>query len=231
MPSTLLFFLISFLYIKFLLLVFVYPWQALAYLFFQKSSNRLFLLLSLPYRVLLHITISGWDKFSAVNYGKVPSKHLRKWIYRGLGTACGKNVVFRYHCEIWNPYKLKIGNGSIIGYNCLLDARNGIRIGNDVNFSANVSIYTVQHNHRDPFFACNQLGNMEVVIDDYVWIGPNVIILPGVHIGKGAVCAAGCVVTQDVQPFSVVAGIPAKKVNDRPKDLQYHFSGKESRIY
>lgn len=231
MNSTLFFLLIILLYIKLFLILAVYPWQALAYRSFQEPYHRVFYLLSIPYKILLRVTISGWDKFSAVNYGKIPSKHLRKWIYRGLGTACGKNVVFRYHCEIWNPYKLKIGNGSIIGYNCLLDARNGIRIGNDVNFSANVSIYTVQHNHRDPFFACNQLGNMEVVIDDYVWVGPNVIILPGVHIGKGAVCAAGCVVTQDVQPFSVVAGIPAKKVNDRPKDLQYHFSGKESRIY
>lgn len=72
---------------------------------------------------------------------------------------------------------------------------------------------------------------MKVIIEDYVWIGPNVIILPGVHIGKGSVCAAGCIVTRDVQPYSVMAGIPAKKVNERPKNLQYHFRGKESRIY
>lgn len=229
---TLLFILILLPYVRYILLALVFPWQMIAYKSFKKESDsRLPEILSIPYSFLLHVTISGWEKYSAVHYGKLPFKHLRRWIYTGLGTTCGKNVVFRYHCEIWNPYNLKIGSGSIIGYNCLLDARNGIEIGEDVNFSANVSVYTVQHNYRDPLFACNQPGKMKVAIGNRACIGPNVIILPGVHIGEGAVCAAGCVVTKDVQPYSVVAGIPASKVNDRPKNLQYHFTGKESRIY
>ena len=70
-----------------------------------------------------------------------------------------------------------------------------------------------------------------VRIGTRAWIGPNVIILPGVTIGEGAVCAAGCVVTKDVEPFTVVAGVPAKKVNDRPTNLRYEFDGRESRIY
>ncbi len=45
-----------------------------------------------------------------------------------------------------------------------------------------------------------------------------------IHIGEGAVCAAGCVVTKDVEPFSVVAGIPAKKIGERPRNLNYEFS-------
>jgi acetyltransferase-like isoleucine patch superfamily enzyme len=126
---------------------------------------------------------------------------------------------------------LTIGQGSIIGYNNLLDARNGIEIGCHVNFSANVSVYTLQHNHRDPLFACNQPGDMRVMIGDRAWIGPNVIILPGVHVGEGAVCAAGCVVTKDVEPYTVVAGIPAKKIGNRQHNLTYEFHGKESRIY
>ena len=72
---------------------------------------------------------------------------------------------------------------------------------------------------------------MKVIIESRAWIGPNVIILPGVHVGEGAVCAAGCVVTKDVEPYSVVAGIPAQKVNERPRNLVYEFHGKESRIY
>ena len=94
----------------------------------------------------------------------------------------------------------------------LLDARNGIEIGRYVNFSANVSVYTEQHDHR-------------------VWIGPNAILLPGITIGEGAVVAAGSVVTHDVAPYTVVGGIPAKKINDRPRELTYVFEGKESRIY
>ena len=72
---------------------------------------------------------------------------------------------------------------------------------------------------------------MSVEIDNRAWIGSNVIILPGVHIGEGAVCCAGCVVTKDVEPFSVVAGIPAHKVSERPHNLQYNFNGKSCRLY
>ena len=72
---------------------------------------------------------------------------------------------------------------------------------------------------------------MSVEIDDRVWLGSNVIVLPGVHIGEGAVCCAGCVVTKDVLPYTVVAGIPAKKVGERPKVLKYEFKGKTCAFY
>ena len=70
-----------------------------------------------------------------------------------------------------------------------------------------------------------------VEIDDRVWLGSNVIVLPGVHIGEGAVCCAGCVVTKDVEPYSVVAGIPAKRVSEHPRNLTYNFKGKSRRFY
>ena len=94
-----------------------------------------------------------------------------------------------------------------------MDARSGLTFGRNVNLSSNVSIYTLQHDHRDPYSRCNEhLRKMSVEIDDRVWLGSNVIVLPGVHIGEGAVCCAGCVVTKDIPPYTVVAGIPAKKV-------------------
>lgn len=69
------------------------------------------------------------------------------------------------------------------------------------------------------------------VYDDRAWIGPNTIILHSVHIGEGAVVAAGAVVTKDVEPYTIVAGIPAKKVGDRNRDLKYEFNGKYSPFY
>ena len=57
------------------------------------------------------------------------------------------------------------------------------------------------------------------------------MILNGVTIGVGAVLCAGCVVTKDVEPYAVVAGIPAKKVSERPHDLRYEFKGKSQRLY
>ncbi|MDT3386942.1 MAG: acyltransferase [Bacteroidota bacterium] len=104
-------------------------------------------------------------------------------------------------------------------------------MGKNVNLSSNVRIYTLQHDHRDPDFSCTNF-HAKVTIDDRVWLGSNVIVLPGVHIGEGAVCCAGCVVTKDVEPYAVVAGIPAKKVNERPRNLRYNFISKScNRLY
>jgi maltose O-acetyltransferase len=65
-----------------------------------------------------------------------------------------------------------------------------------------------------------------VIIGDHVWIAYRAVILPGVTIGEGAVVAAGAVVTRDVEPFPIVAGVPAKKIGERNRNLDYqlHFS-------
>ena len=78
-------------------------------------------------------------------------------------------------------------------------------------------VYNSQHDIRDPQFAAE---TKNVIIDDYVFIGPRAIILPGVHIGKGAVVGAGAVVTKDVMPGVVVGGVPAIPIGDRP--LQHY---------
>lgn len=158
---------------------------------------------------------------------------MRKLLYKGLGAHIAPKVIFHFRTEIRAPWSLRIGYGTIIGDNTLLDARQGLTIGRNVNLSSNVSIYTLQHDHRDPYFGCfdSKDRKMSVEIDDRSWLGSNVIILPGVHIGEGAVCCAGCVVTKDVAPYDVVAGIPAKKVGERPKVLKYEFDGKSCRLY
>jgi len=143
----------------------------------------------------------------------------------------GKHSIIYFGSEIRASYKLQIGEGSIIGDRSILDARNGIIIGKNVNFSSNVSIWTEQHDHKDPYFACNSTEKFAVKIEDRVWIGPNVIILHSVTIGEGAVVAAGAVVTKDVEPFTIVGGIPAKKIGDRNKDLHYEFKGKPIPFY
>ncbi len=66
--------------------------------------------------------------------------------------------------EIRDHYKLKIGRGTIIGDHVILDARNGIEIGDNSNFYINVHIWTEQHDHRDPDFACNSSAAFKVTI-------------------------------------------------------------------
>jgi len=60
-----------------------------------------------------------------------------------------------------------------------------------------------------------------VVVGDYVWIGARATILPGVTIGRGAVVAAGALVSRDVPPYAVVGGVPAKVIGERARDLRY----------
>jgi len=192
--------------------------------------NIVLYLLSAPYILWERLMRGGWERYMLFQVAVVPSLHFRKWIYRCLGATIGKNVVFHFKTEVRAPERLVVGGGTIIGDNALLDARGGLIFGRNVNLSSNVSIYTLQHDHRDPDFKCTKL-NAKVTIDDRAWIGSNAIVLPGVHIGEGAVCCAGCVVTHDVEPYAVVAGIPARKVNERPKVLRYDFDGKSCRLY
>lgn len=231
MTLTILIILILILYTKWIFIIILYPLQAL-WGQYQKHKNIFFYkVLAVPYFIIEKFFRFGAGRFLLYNISILPSNHLRKVLYQGLGVTTGKYVVFHFHTEIRSPYNLVIGKGSIIGDNVLLDARNNLTIGENVNLSSNVSIYTEQHDHRDSFFRCCQERKMSVEIDNRVWIGANVIILPGVHIGEGAVCCAGCVVTKDVEPFSVVAGIPAHKVGERPQNLQYNFKGKTCRLY
>lgn len=158
--------------------------------------------------------------------GQIHSHTIRFFFYRYVqGIELGKNVVIYSNCEIRNPTNLKIGNGTIIGDNAVLDARAGLELGENVNLSSNVSIWTLQHDYRDKDFACTPEHYGPVKICDRAWIGPNVIILHDVTIGEGAVVAAGAVVTKNVPPFTLYGGVPAKLIGQRPKDLRYVFTG------
>ena len=221
------------LYSKWISIFMMYPLLALLNLYRNNKSNRFYKILAVPGYVLEQLLRYGGGRFVLYNIGTIPSVHLRRILYKGLGAHIGNKAVIHFRTEIRSTWRLYIGQGSIIGDNVILDAREGLKVGDNVNISSNVSIYTLQHDHRDPDFKCPNPEDrkMSVEIDDRVWIGSNVIVLPGVHIGEGAVCCAGCVVTKDVEPYAVVAGVPAKKVNERPRNLTYEFSGKSCRFY
>ena len=116
---------------------------------------------------------------------------------------------------------LTIGECSSVGDHCYIDIRGPIIIGNNVNVSSQVMIFTVDHDPQDSGFR----GRCKpVVIEEYVWLSTRSIILPGVTVGKGAVVAAGAVVTKDVTPFTIMGGVPAKKIGDRNKNLDYQVN-------
>ena len=181
---------------------------------------------------LLKRYLDGFIRYYDYRVSQVPSHHFRSFVYRYIYCMdLAPKVVVYYGAEMREPYKIKIGRGSIIGDRAILDGRNGLEIGENVNFSSNVSIWTEQHDHRDAFFRCDTQKKTPVKIGNRVWIGPNTLILHSVEIGEGAVIAAGAVVTKSVEPYSIVAGIPAKKIGERNKTLKYEMTGEYVPFY
>jgi maltose O-acetyltransferase len=144
--------------------------------------------------------------------GHIPSHHLRNLIYRLSGIKIGKSSTIHMWAKFFQPKNITIGEDTMIGNTAFLDGRANITIGNHVDIASEVMIYNSEHDINDPNFAAIE---DKVIIDDYVFIGPRAIILPGVHLGKGAIVAAGAVVTKDVSDFNIVGGVPAKVIGER----------------
>jgi acetyltransferase-like isoleucine patch superfamily enzyme len=119
--------------------------------------------------------------------------------------------------------KISLGNNVYIGHHANFDGAGGIEIGNGVIFAPEVIIYSRTHNYDSDNLKALPFDHImlisKVIIQDYVWIGRRVIILPGVTIGTGAVVGAGSVVSKDVPPYAVIVGNPAKIVKYRNKEV------------
>lgn len=173
----------------------------------RKGANRISTILLELEVFLLHII------------GFFPSHIVRRFFYRLAGVKIGNRSAIHTGTKFYNPENIVIGDGTIIGEGAVLDGRDKLVIGNNVDIATDVMIYNAQHDIESPNFSAE---SSPVAIDDYVFIGPRAIILPGVKIGKGAVVAAGAVVTKDVNELEIVGGIPAKVIGERKlKDLHY----------
>lgn len=148
----------------------------------------------------------------------IPFWKLRKPFMKMLKMKIGDGTFIMKRVYIMTPQKIRIGRHSDINRGCLLDGRGGITIGDNVSISYHVNIMTGSHDHNTRQFKGVFLP---IVIEDYAWIGVNATILQNVKIGKGAVVCAGAVVTKDVEPFTVVAGVPACPIGERIHDLDY----------
>jgi acetyltransferase-like isoleucine patch superfamily enzyme len=146
------------------------------------------------------------------------------WYRRALGMRIGEGstllmdqyIYIRGRARPGGP-GITIGRRSIINQQCCLDGRGGLTIGDYVNVSAGVWILTDSHDMHDPLF---REVLAPVMIGNHAWIGSRALILPGVTIGEGAVVAAGAVVTSDVEPYAVVAGVPARPIATRSRNVK-----------
>lgn len=151
--------------------------------------------------------------------GHIPSHLIRIYLYKYLILMkIGESSSIHRGARFYSPSKIEIGDHCVIGPFCFLDGRGRIVLKNRCVIGGGTWIFTAEHKIDSNTF---DVEVSPVIIEDYVWVGSRALILPGVTVGKGAVIAAGAVVTKNVDPYIVVGGVPAKKIRERSKDLDY----------
>ncbi len=148
-------------------------------------------------------------------------------IQNGFVTECsrnislGNNAFIGQNCKIFasNKSQVKIGDNFACNTNVMINARGKgeIIIGKNVLIGPNVVLRSNNHIYSDISKPIAQQGikSGKINIENDVWIGSNVVILPNTLIGKGSIVAAGAVVTSDVESYTIVGGIPAKEIGKR----------------
>lgn len=149
----------------------------------------------------------------------VPFFAVRRKILQLFSAEVAATATIHRGVKIFARGRLTIGPNSVVNNSCYLDNRAGIQIGENVSIAHSVRIYTMGHDIHSPDFAAVGRG---VVIEDFAVLFANVLVMPGVTIGEGAVVYAGSVVSRDVPPLAVVAGNPAGVIKTRsPEALAY----------
>jgi chloramphenicol O-acetyltransferase type B len=167
---------------------------------------------------------------------KARNEFLRKVIYRryqiGPGFHCGIRV------RIWGKKKISIGKNFYIGRDSFIES--DVVIGDNVIWANRVALVGRYDHHylqlgipmrqasqiRDKDYTWLGLNSVTTIEDD-VWIGYGCTILSGITIGTGSIIAAGSIVTKNVKPYSIYAGVPARKIKDRfgsKEELKHHLS-------
>ncbi|QIZ72490.1 acyltransferase [Oxynema aestuarii] len=151
--------------------------------------------------------------------GNFPLRKIRMAYLKAYLPEVGAGTSVQMGCRFLNGRKVHLGDRNVINFGCLFDGRHyEIRTGSDVSIGPEATILTLGHDPQSPEFS--DKGG-DVIIGDRVWIAYRAVVLPGVTIGEGAVVGAGSVVTKDVEPYSIVAGVPAKVIGRRNSKLIY----------
>lgn len=141
-------------------------------------------------------------------------------------TGTGAYVEAPFLCDYGS--NIEVGDNFFANYNLIVLDVGKVTIGNNVMIAPNVSIYTAGHPiHPDSRNSGYEYG-IDISIGDNVWIGGNVCILPGVHIGNNVVIGAGSVVTKDIPDDSIAAGNPCRLVRTiTDADRKYYFKNRQ----
>jgi acetyltransferase-like isoleucine patch superfamily enzyme len=158
--------------------------------------------------------VSGYNTL----YNLLPLFFYKKILLKLTGITVGYRTVIHSPVRFLGMGRIDIGSNTVVNRGCYLDNRVGIKIGSNVSIAHDTKIYSLGHDIDDPYFS---VKGAKVEIGDYACIFSNVLIMPGIKLGKGSVVYAGSVVTKDVGDYEVVGGNPARFIRHRSKDLRY----------
>lgn len=164
----------------------------------------------------------GWEWWFTNSFlYNFPSKRFRNYCLKRMGMTFRGDARLYAGFHIRNPKGITLENGVSIGPKVLLDGRMGLTIKEGAVIGYGAIIWTLNHDYNDIHFRGK---GAPVTIGKHAWVCSNSIVLPGITIGEGAVVASGAIVTHDVEPYTVVGGIPAKPIGKREeKDYDYGY--------
>lgn len=137
---------------------------------------------------------------------------LRPLLYKAYCYRVDRSATLQGGIRFFHVGRLEVGEGSLVNRGVYLDNRGGITIGRQVSIAHDAKLYTMGHDPHDPTFATKAAP---IRIDDHAVVFAGAMLMPGVHIGQGAVVMAGAVVTKDVPPGRMVGGNPAMDLGER----------------
>jgi len=186
---------------------------------FQFNKSKGFIFAGAKVKIRAGFQINS-DKNLILEDGVLINALSKNGVSLGRNVTIARNSILQCTGVIANMGTgIRIGNFSAVGAMSYLSGQGGIEIGNNVIMGPGVKIFSENHNYSKLEIPIRMQGESRigVKIEDDCWIGADVIILDGVKIGSGSVVAAGSVVTKEIPPFSISAGVPAKVLNNRMK--------------
>ena len=172
-------------------------------------------------RITRRLPTHDWVLNHLVAHIPYANARMRAYARMGVGMEDPLRAMLMLGSEIIEPERLWLANGATVGKRCVLDARGGLHIGASANVSGGVQLLTGSHRLDSPRF---EAYYEPIVIGDCAWVATGATVLAGVTVGEGAVVAAGAVVSRDVDPYTVVGGVPARPIGERTRPLEYELN-------
>jgi acetyltransferase-like isoleucine patch superfamily enzyme len=159
----------------------------------------------------------------------LPFNFLRIFVLKYfLKMKVGENVIIAPRVKIINPWRISIGNNTIINSSVFLDGRGGLKIGNNVDIAWFSKIITYQHNYNDSSY---KAYGSKVKISDNCCLTVNSVILPGVSLAEGVVIGVSSIVTKSISnKYTICAGVPSREINKRKNIIEYKLMSRSLTI-